>query len=168
MKDISDSQLKLIIDVFDSSKKDKKLIFLKGGWNIDLSYGKVTRPHEDVDFHFNLADKKYWQNWFTKKGFTELPQNDYYSKYVSPEGFSVDVEGFKYEPKTETITWADGGVSKYDEVVEKKEYKGKKFLGMKLSVEKYLKMKKMKDLGKRKRDIHDLEIIEKVTNELRP
>jgi hypothetical protein len=161
---ISNEQLRLIFEVFERAKRDNKFIFLKGGWNIDLSYGKVTREHDDIDFHYDISDYDYWKPWFERRGFKEEVRDEFYSIYSSPVGFYVDMGGFKYDPQTKKITWKHGVVSDVEDVVEDKEYKGESYLGMRLGVEKYLKLKH-EDFGTREKDLHDSKILDELLGE---
>ena len=155
-------QLELIKLVFLTADEHNKFIFLKGGWNIDLSYGKITREHEDVDFHYNVRDKIFWQEWYSNKGFTKNPQTNFYTIYNSPDDYHVDMGGLELDKNT--ITWNHGGIAEIEEVVKEKKFETMHFLGMKLNVEKYLKLKH-KDFGKRKRDTHDLNILNELLSE---
>jgi hypothetical protein len=154
----SNEQLNIILKIFKQANKNNKLIFLKGGWNIDLSYGRVTRKHDDVDFHYDVSDYSYWKDWLEKRGFKEEKQDELYSIFRSPSGCQIDMEGFNYDAKNKLITWNHGGNSKLNDVMEKKRYGGQEYSGMKLEVEKYLKTKH-KDYGKRNKEKHDLRLI---------
>ena len=85
-----------------------------------------------------------------------------YTIYKSPDNYHVDMGGLALDKNT--ITWSHGGTADIKEVVKEKEFETMHFLGMKLSVEKYLKLKH-KDFGKRKRDAHDLKILNELLNE---
>lgn len=162
MNKITQKQFKLILDLFSNANKNKKLIFILGGWNIDLSYGKITREHADVDFLFDINDYKYWKEWFLALGFKEKKVDAYYSVYSSSrKDLSVDMEGFNYDKELQVIAWKDGRTSPINEVVEMKKYNRLEFTGMKLSVEKHLKYNH-KDYGKRKKDLHDVKLLEKL------
>lgn len=50
-----------------ATKEDKKY-FIGGGLAIDLSLGKISRNHHDIDFHPLLADLSWWIEWFKNYG----------------------------------------------------------------------------------------------------
>lgn len=64
-----ETQIKAIIEIFEIASRENKLIFLKGGWNIDLSYGQITREHEDIDFHFEKKDYDFLERLVYIYGF---------------------------------------------------------------------------------------------------
>ncbi|EKE00331.1 MAG: hypothetical protein ACD_22C00047G0017 [uncultured bacterium] len=163
MNDLAQKQYDFIEKIFAYSKEHGKPLFLKGGWNIDLVYGQVTRDHEDIDLMFDTSDHPFWRDWYAKQGFTEQPQGEFYSIYESPEGFHVDMGGFSFDPKAQVITWSHGGTAKLTEVAELQIYKDFSYLGMKMGVERYLKLKHA-DYGKRERDKKDVEILNKILN----
>lgn len=146
--------IQIIKDIFKIADEQNKFIFIKGGWNIDLSHGKQTREHEDVDFHYDLKDKLFWQQYFQEKGFKPEIKDDRYTVYEK-EGSKIDMEAVVVSENT--ITWKLGGTSKITDVCEEKVFSGFKFRGMKLGVEKYLKEKHAE---RREKDKHDLEIIQ--------
>lgn len=153
-------QLRIIRSIFAEAEEDNKFIFIKGGWNIDLSYGSQTRKHKDIDFHYDLKDRKFWENFFEEKGFKE-EKDGWSSIFTNSDGIVVDFEGVSVSG--EILTWNHGGSSKSQDVFEDKDYSGLRFKGMKLNVEKYLKLKSAKE-GKqlREKDKHDLALMEEV------
>ena len=161
MKQINELQLQHILDVFREAGTHNKFTFIKGGWNIDLHYGKPTRTHDDIDFIFDIIDKEFWKVCHYQNSFSTEIVDEFYSVYRNELGIVADFEGVSI--KDTDIIWKHGGVSPIDQVVERVKHNNTEFLGMKLNVEKYLKEKGRKE-GKetREKDTLDVEIIDKL------
>lgn len=157
---LGETQLKIIKEIINNAEIENKSIFVKGGWNIDLSYGKQTREHGDIDFHYDLRDKKYWRKFFEARGYSTNKQDDWYTIFKN-NGVQIDFEGFKLSGNN--ITWKHGGTAKLEEVCKEKKYDDFRFKGMKLGVEKFLKEKATNEGQKmREKDKHDFKIIDKL------
>jgi hypothetical protein len=153
---MEDKQLNIIKEVLKKADSEDKFIFLKGGWNIDLAYGKKTREHWDVDFHYELKDKDFWKNWTIESGGSFEDINDWY--FVSRlDDVVIDFEGVKV--KGDKLEWVHGRESLISDVVEKATYDGNDYNRMKLNVEKYLKEKSKKI---RDKDLHDIKTISEI------
>lgn len=59
----------LLLEIAREAQREHKKYYVGGGFAIDLSIGKITRPHEDLDFYPMESDTDFWKNWFKKKGF---------------------------------------------------------------------------------------------------
>lgn len=153
---MEDKQIRIIKKVLKEAERNNKFIFLKGGWNIDLAYGKKTREHWDIDFHYDLADKEFWRKWTIQLSGTTEDVNDWY--FASKIGdIIIDFEAVKI--KGDKLQWVHGRESLISDVVEETEFEGIKYNRMKISVEKYLKEKNQKI---REKDIHDINTISKI------
>lgn len=60
----------LVLQIAQTAQKYDKQYFIGGGVAIDLSLGKITRNHHDIDFHPLLEDFDWWKRWFKKQGYT--------------------------------------------------------------------------------------------------
>jgi len=153
-------QLAMIKKIFQVAQNQDKFIFIKGGWNIDLSFGRPTRHHKDIDFHFNKKDKNFWKKWFKKRGFMIEEKDDWYLIF-SLDDIAIDFEAMQLSGQK--IIWKHGHTSKISEVVEDDKYLGNIYKKMKLYVEEYLKHKSAKEGKKlRKKDLHDLAFIKQM------
>jgi len=92
--------LDLLLKIASTAKDNNKDYFIGGGFAIDLSVGKITRNHHDIDFHPMLKDYSWWQTWFkdqnyqvddhANENFTEI------SKIIDEKGKEiVDMWPFK-------------------------------------------------------------------------
>jgi len=155
-------QLAIIKKIFQTARNEDKFIFIKGGWNIDLNFGKITRDHQDIDFHFDKKDAESWKDWFKQHGF-EIEEKNEWSLIFSLGGISIDFEAVQLSGQK--IVWKQGHASEISEVVEEGKYLGTTYKRMKLDVEKYLKQKSAKEGKKlRKKDLHDLALIKQIKN----
>ena len=57
----------LVTEIARAALSSEKQYFIGGGLAIDLSVGKITRNHHDIDFHPMLKDATWWINWFEKR-----------------------------------------------------------------------------------------------------
>lgn len=78
----------LALEMARSAAASGKRYFMGGGLAIDLSLGKVSRNHHDIDFHPELEDKKWWIEWFEKHGLKVKKIEN--SRF--PETFKVENE----------------------------------------------------------------------------
>lgn len=157
---MNQKHLKIIKKIFKTSDQENLLVFIKGGWNIDLAYGEQTRIHDDIDFHYDLRDKNKWQEFFRREGFDQEAVDDYYSVYRK-DGIVIDFEGFKLDG--ESIIWSHGGSSKSEEVFEESVYEDIDYKRMKLDLELYLKEKSIAaNKSNRSKDEHDIQLLKKI------
>jgi lincosamide nucleotidyltransferase A/C/D/E len=157
--------IETIKQIFDTARMNNRLLFIKGGWNIDLAYGEQTRHHDDIDIHYDLADRDFWRGYFNENGFQEKVKDDWYSVFKRGEDITIDFEGVGVAEKT--ITWSHGGQSNRKDVYEKRTYADFEFAGMKLNVEKYLKEKYREEGNSlREKDNHDLDLIDRINKRL--
>jgi hypothetical protein len=71
---------KLLLEIATTASTENKQYYFGGGFSVDLSLGKLTRPHEDIDFHPLEKDTEYWKQWFLQRGFL-LGQDPDMEKY---------------------------------------------------------------------------------------
>lgn len=50
------------------ASQENKKYFIGSGLAIDLSLGKISRNHNDIDFHPMLTDLSWWIQWFKDQG----------------------------------------------------------------------------------------------------
>jgi hypothetical protein len=60
---------KLLLQIAQTAKEQNKKYYFGGGFAIDLSFGEITRKHEDLDFYPMEEDINWWKVWFQKNGF---------------------------------------------------------------------------------------------------
>lgn len=66
----------LLMKIAQSAKENGKDYFIGGGLAIDLSLGKMSRNHHDIDFHPMLEDASWWIKWFKDKGYEVKNRQD--------------------------------------------------------------------------------------------
>lgn len=72
LNELTQDLVKLLVDVAKSAEENQKDYFIGGGFAIDLSLGRITRQHHDIDFHPMLEDSEWWQEWFGTRGYKIL------------------------------------------------------------------------------------------------
>ncbi len=155
-------QLNFIEEILQVAQENNKFIFLKGGWNIDLSFGRPTRHHDDIDFHFDIKDIDFWKAWFKKHSFSVKKETDWY--FVFSKG-NIHIDFGGVEVSKDKLIWEQGNSSKISDVIEPATWRNVKYNKMKLGVEEYLKNKYAQNgHGLRKKDLHDLRIIKTIKN----
>lgn len=58
----------LAVEIARAAAENQKEYFIGGGLAIDLSVGRITRNHHDIDFHPMLEDASWWVAWFKQRG----------------------------------------------------------------------------------------------------
>lgn len=73
MTDKIDEYTKRLVDlageIAKAAAEHQKEYFIGGGLAIDLSVGRITRNHHDIDFHPMLEDAGWWVAWFKQRGY---------------------------------------------------------------------------------------------------
>ena len=72
MEEISEYTKKLFAlaqEIAEAAAEQQKDYFIGGGLAIDLSVGRITRNHHDIDFHPMLEDAGWWLAWFKQRGY---------------------------------------------------------------------------------------------------
>jgi hypothetical protein len=60
-----------LLRIATTAEEAGKRYYIGGGFAVDLSFGGISRPHEDVDFHPMEEDTRWWKDWFIAQIFTE-------------------------------------------------------------------------------------------------
>lgn len=67
---------RLLLEIAKAAYENNKNYFFGGGFSIDLSLGKLSRDHEDIDFHPIETDTDWWRSWFENKGYVLSKSSD--------------------------------------------------------------------------------------------
>jgi len=67
----------LVMKIARAAKENKKEYLIGGGLAIDLSLGKISRNHHDIDFHPMLDDYSWWIKWFKDRGYKVRNRRDH-------------------------------------------------------------------------------------------
>jgi len=96
----------LVLKIAEVAQTHNKKYYFGGGFAIDLTFGELTRSHEDLDFYPMEEDTQWWKDWFNSQGyiisndtdmknlvnaFSVLGKNNEYFADVYP--FSFDSNG---------------------------------------------------------------------------
>lgn len=66
----------LVVKIARTAAENQKEYFIGGGFAIDLSLGRITRDHHDIDFHPMLEDSIWWSEWFEDQGYEVIEKAD--------------------------------------------------------------------------------------------
>jgi hypothetical protein len=66
----------LMLHIAAVAQKEHKPYYFGGGIAVDLSFGGLSRPHEDLDFYPLEVDTAWWQNWFRTQGYIVSKDTD--------------------------------------------------------------------------------------------
>jgi len=83
----------LLLDIASTAQKAGKRYYIGGGFAVDLAFGGISCPHEDIDFAPMEEDAEWWKDWFRSKGYRiskDPDMNDY------PYAFLVTNEKLEY------------------------------------------------------------------------
>ncbi len=83
----------LILQIAEAAETAGRFYFIGGGFAIDLMYGRLTRSHEDIDFHPMEDDTAWWEHWFVNLGYVVSREPDL-EKY--PNAFIVRDKQSRY------------------------------------------------------------------------
>jgi Aminoglycoside-2''-adenylyltransferase len=53
---------KLLLQVALAAQKHNKPYYFRGGIAVDLTFGGLSRPHEDLDFYPLEVDTEWWKD----------------------------------------------------------------------------------------------------------
>jgi hypothetical protein len=70
----------LLLKIAHVAQEAGKRYYIGGGFAVDLTFGGLSRPHEDIDFHPMEEDTQWWKDWFTSQGYLiskDPDMNDY-------------------------------------------------------------------------------------------
>ncbi len=76
----------LLLQIAEAAQQHIKQYYFGGGFAIDLTFGGLTRPHEDIDFYPMENDTQWWKDWFRSQGYIVSKDSD---MEVLPNAFSV-------------------------------------------------------------------------------
>lgn len=84
----------LMLRIAAAAQESHKTYYFGGGIAVDLSFGGLSRPHEDIDFYPQETDTVWWKDWFRAQGYIVSKDTD---MEPLPNAFSVirDVAGSK-------------------------------------------------------------------------
>lgn len=124
----------LLLEIATSASLHRKRYFIGGGFAIDLNFGKLTRGHDDIDFHPVEEDIDWWQRWFQNKRYIiskdpdmrDFPyafllkneKNEYIAD-VYPVKIGIHGEIYMYESDDTYHVWDGKSWKKVNEVIYK-------------------------------------------------
>ncbi len=76
----------LILRIAEDAEKNNKQYYFGGGFAVDLSFGGLSRSHEDIDFYPMEEDTQWWKDWFNSQGYVVSKDTDMENL---PNAFSV-------------------------------------------------------------------------------
>lgn len=66
----------LLLDIASTAQKAGKRYYFGGGFAIDLTFGGLSRPHDDLDFYPMEEDTQWWRDWFRSRGYILAKDTD--------------------------------------------------------------------------------------------
>lgn len=125
----------VLIEIAKEAEKSRRKYFIGGGFALDINLGKLTRPHEDIDFHPIEEDAASWQRWFQSKGYVigkDPDMKDYPHAFLltnDNNDYIADVYPVKINKHGEVFLYeTHGGHSKWEGksylTVKRVHYKG--------------------------------------------
>ena len=66
----------LLLDIASTAQTAKKRYYIGGGFAVDLAFGGISRPHEDIDLAPMEEDTDWWKDWFRSKGYRISKNHD--------------------------------------------------------------------------------------------
>ncbi len=136
----------LALEIAKIAEQNSKKYMIGGGWALELTLGKITRNHHDIDFFPLKDDVVWWRNWFESQGLKTKDEQ-------TNEGLIIKVLGNKKETLVDMVPSDLGNVMS---VI----YKGIKIFiddPQKILDEKLRNAKEGKPL--RRQDLHDISIM---------
>lgn len=93
----------LLLDIAKTAQETNKKYYIGGGFAIDLTVGKLTRSHEDIDFHPEEKDTNFWKDWFKGRGYiiSRDPDMEDYPNAFLPTNENKDYFGDVYPARFE-------------------------------------------------------------------
>lgn len=100
MDKLTSKLVHLLLVIAKAGNENNKEYFIGGGFAIDLTVGKITRKHHDIDFHPMLEDFPWWRDWFLNQGLDvkKKPESDFpdvYHVFDKKGIFMVDMWPFR-------------------------------------------------------------------------
>lgn len=135
----------LLLKIAHTAQEAEKRYYIGGGFAVDLTFGGISRPHEDIDFHPMEEDTQWWKDWFTSQGYiisedpdmkdypyAFLPTNEKHEYFADVYPVKVDKNGtisITHTPAYQGRPWWRGK--------SWKEVKQITYKGQKIKVENY-------------------------------
>ena len=66
----------LLLRISEAAQKHDKQYYFGGGFAIDLTFGGLSRPHDDLDFYPMEEDTQWWRDWFRSRGYILAKDTD--------------------------------------------------------------------------------------------
>ena len=163
----------LLLEIIKAAEKNRKRLFVTGGFALEIEVGRLTRNHDDLDLQPMEEDITWWKKWFKNKGF-RVGYNDgikdktkAFMAHSHDSSFYADMYGVKVA-KDGALSSAERGKrhnwgSTWQKVIKQKAWRGKKVYVIEYSTVLWLKKETVrKGQGKiRKKDIHDFKLFKK-------
>jgi hypothetical protein len=105
----------LLLQIAETAQENSKQYYIGGGLAIDLTFGGLSRSHEDIDFHPLEEDTQWWKDWFIFQGYSIssdpdmqdyshafLVTNEHYDYFADVYPVKIDADG------TISVTVTDG------------------------------------------------------------
>jgi hypothetical protein len=59
----------LLLQIAATAQENNMQYYIGGGLAVDLTFGGLSRSHEDIDFHPLEEDAQWWKHWFVSQGY---------------------------------------------------------------------------------------------------
>lgn len=111
----------LLLDIASAAQKAGKRYYIGGGFAVDLTFGSISRHHEDIDFHPMEEDTPWWKDWFCSKGYiiSKDPDMEEYPYAFLPTNKNHDYFADVYPVRVST----DGSIA----VTHTDKYRGRRW-----------------------------------------
>lgn len=67
------AQLKILREISTIYDRLDAEFWLRGGWAIDFLFGRITRPHSDIDMVTWITNREQLENALVKAGYEQVP-----------------------------------------------------------------------------------------------
>lgn len=106
-----------VIALYEKLEEIGIKIWIDGGWSVDASLGKLTRPHMDLDIAIQYKDLAKFREYMESRGYkdVEREENKKWNFVLGDEkGHEVDVHAFTFNENghvVEGIEYPDGSLT---------------------------------------------------------
>ncbi len=76
----------LLLHIAGTAQKHNKQYYFGGGFAVDLTFGRLSRPHGDIDLYPLEEDTDWWKEWFRAQGYLLYKEKDMENL---PNAFSI-------------------------------------------------------------------------------
>ncbi len=114
----------LLLLIAATAQENNKRYYIGGGFAVDLTFGGLSRSHQDIDFHPMEDDTQWWKDWFASQGYiiskepdmedypyAFLPTNEKHDYFADVYPLKVDQDGIISVTVTDRYTgrpwWED-------------------------------------------------------------